>query len=363
MKKLRDFTIQMIVGGNIATIIMMLLTGFSDYLNPATFPMLSNAGLLFPVFLVINLGFLVFWLLVRPRLALVPFVGMVVGYVPVRQYSPLNVPHDPPLDALKVLSYNVWYFAGWEDSNHFDNPVLRYIERQNADIVCLQESSVGEVGQAAVDSILGPLYAYRDTATRSGGDCISIYSKYPILSKEHIRYESKGNLSAAFRLMVNGEEVIVVNNHLETTALSVEQKDSFRQMIKGEVKAGVAKTTSRMLLQKLAGATQKRAPEAEAVARYIHEHRRTPIIVCGDFNDGPISYARRTVGQGLTDCYVETANGPGISYHHSGFYVRIDHILCSPHFTPYGCYVDSKISASDHYPIITWLKKAEKKPE
>ena len=44
-KQLRQFSIRMIAGANIATIIILFLIGFSDYLHPERFAMLSNVGL------------------------------------------------------------------------------------------------------------------------------------------------------------------------------------------------------------------------------------------------------------------------------------------------------------------------------
>ncbi len=357
LKKLKTVTLQMIGGANIATIVIMWLVGYSDRLNPSSHPILSNAGLVFPVFLLINLGFLIFWICFKPKGMVIAIAGFVLCYVPIRKYSPLNISRDAPKDAIKVLSYNVWLFAGWEDGDNPSNPILEYIKQQAADIVCLQESATNEVGQQKVDSILNPIYAYRDTARRGGSDCMSIYSKYPILEKEHIDYSSRGNLSTAFKLLIDGEVVIVINNHLETTGLTMEEKGQFKNLIKGDLSGDTAKEASKLLVKKLGASTKRRAPQAEAVARYIAYHSGTPMIVCGDFNDGPISYAHRTIANGLTDCYIATANGPGISYHHSGFFVRIDNILCTDEFTPYGCKVDSKIKTSDHYPIYCWLKK------
>ena len=100
----------------------------------------------------------------------------------------------------------------------------------------------------------------------------------------------------------------------------------------------------------------KRAPQAEAVNEYIESHRQYPIIVCGDFNDSPISYSRRTIAQGLHDCFEETGKGIGLSYNQKGFFVRIDHILCSDHFEPQKCEIDSEMDASDHYPMLCWVK-------
>ena len=102
----------------------------------------------------------------------------------------------------------------------------------------------------------------------------------------------------------------------------------------------------------------RRAPQAEAVARYVRKYldRKVPVILCGDFNDSPLSYTHRTIARELTDCYVASGNGPGISYHKSGMYFRIDHIFCSDDFEPYGAKVDNSVTASDHYPICCWLK-------
>jgi endonuclease/exonuclease/phosphatase (EEP) superfamily protein YafD len=81
--------------------------------------------------------------------------------------------------------------------------------------------------------------------------------------------------------------------------------------------------------------------------------------VCGDFNDTPISYARRTIAQGLTDCFQTTGRGLGLSYNQKGFYFRIDHVLCSPDLQPFNCQVDDEMDASDHYPVVCYLKMRE----
>ena len=98
-KGFKEFTYKMIAGANVATIVVMLLVGFSDLFAPESFPALANVGLLFPVFLVINLGFLLFWLLFRSKYALIPFLGFVISFVPVRKYMPLNIEGKAPKDA------------------------------------------------------------------------------------------------------------------------------------------------------------------------------------------------------------------------------------------------------------------------
>lgn len=126
-------------------------------------------------------------------------------------------------------------------------------------------------------------------------------------------------MSVAYRLKVKDREVLLINNHLETTYLSLEDRRQFKNLVIGKLQVDTAEETSKLLVVKLAEATKKRAPEAEAVAKYIQQHKEQSIILCGDFNDGPISYAHRTIAKNLTDCYIASGNGPGISYHRGGF--------------------------------------------
>lgn len=317
---LKDFTVKMIAGANVATIVFMLLVGYSDLLNPAKFPAFTNAGLLFPIFLVINLGFLVFWLVFRSKYALIPVLGFLVAFVPVRQYMPINMKGDAPEGSIKVLSYNTWNFGSQTEDDEGHNICLQYIQEQDADIVCLQEAMPNWKNQQQIDSILKPMYAYQDTTIHpKGGNCLMLLSKYPILSKELIPYESTGNMSVAYRLKIKGKVVLVINNHLETTGLSLEDRRQFKNLVVGKLQVDTAEETSKLLVVKLAEATRKRAPEAEAVAEYVKRHKNMSTILCGDFNDGPISYAHRTIAKNLTDCYIASGNGPGISYHHGGF--------------------------------------------
>ena len=327
-KQIKNFTLHVITGANIVTIVLMLLVGYSDRINPAGHYYLATIGLAFPAFLILNMGFLILWVMIKPRAVLIPLLGYLLCYGPIHIYMPLNLKKEVPQGAIKVISYNVLSFAGWETPPGTDNAILSYLRKQNADILCLQEAATNELGKNRIDAVLDPLYQYKDTAWIGNYHSLTLYSKFPILTREHIKYPSAGNMSMAYRLKIGRDTVIVVNNHLESVGFSQEEKEQFRTFTKGELKGEKAKGRS--------------------------------IILCGDFNDSPISYTRHKIAENLTDCYVETGNGPGISYHYSRFWVRIDNIMCSSHWQPYACKVDNSIKMSDHYPVVCWLKK--KKP-
>ena len=93
-----------------ATIAVMLLVGLADRVSPTAHPTLSCMGLAFPVFIFLNAAFLIFWLFVKPMRALIPALGFVVAYGPMRIYTPLNLRHSPPEGSIKVLSYNIYNY-------------------------------------------------------------------------------------------------------------------------------------------------------------------------------------------------------------------------------------------------------------
>ncbi|WP_278996792.1 endonuclease/exonuclease/phosphatase family protein [Prevotella disiens] len=345
---------------NIIAILAMFLVGNVDRLHPSEHPWLSCLGLIFPVLLVINLLFLLFWVCVRLRTIWLPVLGLLICYVPIRKYTPFNITKEHPARAIKVLSYNVYMFSPWDLEDLSNNPIVKYIQQSNADIVCLQETDVSEAGGRNVYEALVSKYPYYHIlhAHSPGNQHMMVLSKFPIKKKEQIKYQSVGNITMAYILDYNGTDVLLVNNHLESNHLSNEDKAEYKRMVESPFKGNKTKDRGERLLDKLGTAAKIRAQQVEIVAKYVKTYldKKIPVILCGDFNDSPISYARRTISEGLTDCYVASGNGPGISYHRSGMYVRIDNIFCSDDFVPYGAKVDDKITNSDHYPIYVWLK-------
>ena len=358
IKQLKQFTTNLIAGANVATVCLMLVAGFSDRIDPVSFPTLSCLGMAFPVFLIINLLFLFFWLVFKWRKVWIPVIGFLLAYIPISTYMPLNPKQQVPDGSIKLLSYNVCTYSGAGRYNDVFDQIYNYIREQQADIVCLQEDV--DTWRKFVIERYSKLYPYNDTTlialTDSGTNCVGIHTRFPILRKERIYYPSRGNGSVAYYLLRNQDTLLVINNHLECAKLTEQERSQYTHILKGEVKGDTARAESMLLVDKLGKTAARRAPQAGAVHGYIEKHRQYPIIVCGDFNDTPISYARRIIADGLTDCFKESGWGIGLSYNQKGFWVRIDHILCSSEFTPYNCQIDSKNDLSDHYPMICWLK-------
>lgn len=352
----------MLSGANAATIVVMLLMGFSDRLNPVDHPMLSTMGMAFPIFLLFNLLFLVVWLLFKWTRTWIPIVGFALAYVPISIYMPLRAVADVPDDALMLVSYNVCGYTGNPEYENGHEVVIDYLREQKPDIVCIQEDV--ETKHLPVMREFGKVFASNDTVvlceTSESKNVLGIHTRFPIIRHERIDYPSASNGSVAWWLKTGDDTLIVVNNHFESCHLNKDDRRQYRQILHGKMDRDSVRTESQMLLVKLAEANAKRAPQIEAVLRYVEEHSQYPVIVCGDFNDNPISYSRHRMSQTLTDCFVETGRGIGLSYNQKAFSFRIDHVFCSSQLTPYYCKIDDEIDASDHFPVLCWLKMSLK---
>ena len=348
----------MLAGANIATVIVMLLVGFSDRLYPADHPILSTIGMTFPFFLIFNLFFLFFWLLFKWRMAWIPVAGFVLAYVPISIYMPINPSKEVPDKALKIITYNVCAYGGnYKYENGFE--VIRdYLRGEKPDIVCLQEDV--DSWRRTVFKDYEQTLPYNDTLmlinTAASFNALGIHTRFPIVKRERIPYASEANGSAAWWLEVGEDTVVVINNHFESCHLTSSDRRQYRQILKGEMAKDSVQNESKILLIKLAEANAKRSQQIKAVKEYARQHSQYPVIVCGDFNDNPISYSRHAMAEMLTDCFTKTGRGIGLSYNQKAFSFRIDHLFCSNRLEPYNCRIDSKMDASDHYPLICWLK-------
>ena len=162
----------------------------------------------------------------------------------------------------------------------------------------------------------------------SGDDHMVLLSKFPILSRDSIPYSSHSNMSVAYILDVNGTKTLLVNNHFESYGLTEEEKTSFTEMVDGKVAVKKAKGKSVSLIDKLGKTMMRRAPQVDAVAAYVKKYldKGTPVILCGDFNDTPISYSHDVINGLLTDSYASSGNGLGFSYNKSKMSVSYTHL-------------------------------------
>jgi endonuclease/exonuclease/phosphatase family metal-dependent hydrolase len=346
---------------NIVFAALMILSAYSSYISPEKYPLISCSGLAFPLFLLLNIGFLLFWCIFRYKFALVSVITIILCVPQIRIYVPFNFhSEDLPSRRIKVLSYNVMAFNNMEMTNG-ENSILQYLAKSNADIICLQEyASSSTEGKFVNDTYINDMmrsYPYRDVTLIGVGDSgnrMALFSRFPILSSRRVAYKSDYNGSVCYELAVEGDTVTLINNHLESNKLTLKDRQNYLNLL-DSLKSETARANKRSLLRKFTDASVKRAGQARAIADAIDRSPHKSVIVCGDFNDGPLSYAHHIIAQKMNDAFVQSGRGFGISYNRSRFYFRIDNILVSHNMKSYNCVVDRSIKDSDHYPIWCYI--------
>ena len=364
MKSIGKFLIWVIWIANLLAALLMLFSAFSPMLvQPTKHPLLSLAGFVFPMLAGLNLLFLLFFLLFRQfKYALLPLVSLLICYNQLHTYLPFNSQVSAkPEGSLKILSYNAMAFGNMLKTDG-KNDVLEYLKASDADIICLQEHSLSgnkrQLTQQDVDKALAD-YKYRAPKPAYGEKNvtgIAIYSKLPILKTERVNLKSKSNGAMAYHIKWGMDTLLVVNCHLESNKLTIQDKEMYEQMIE-EHKKEQMKEGMKVLVRKLAEASAIRAPQADSIVSYLHSTPYIYKVVCGDFNDTPISYTHHILTRELKDAFTESGSGLGISYHRNKFLFRIDNILVSEALQVQNCTVDTSIDASDHYPIWSYVEK------
>ena len=338
---------------NLVLVIAMNFCAYTTHLHSQVYPNYSYFGMMFPIFLFGSIAFIVFWMIFKRKLTLISLIGMLLCCSSIRCYWPLNYPTEPPEGCIKVMSYNVMGFGEHDTIPWEENKIVQYINHSQADIVCLQEAHGTK--NTSLAQLFDSIYPYQVVDTIKKDSYTAILSKYPILKKEPINYESETNASFAYTLLINRDTTLVINNHFESYKLNEKDKDDYKTIIK-DPENDKNEQRYDALIQKLKVANTIRAAQADSVAKYISNCPYKYIICMGDFNAPSLSYTHYRLTQLLNDAYTRSGNGPGISYNRSGMYFRIDNILISPNITPYRAKVDAFSKQSDHYPIISQLK-------
>lgn len=361
----RDIVKWIIFATNVVAIILLLCSFLSWEVSPLKTNLFSYIGLGFGFILFINVVYLLFWILFSEwKFALISLSALLICYKPISTFFPMNIaPKNEPEGSIKLLTYNVQGFPGEQRKDASRHPILNYIAETDADIVCLQEYLVSKTGQSIfsqrdVNKILSQ-YPYQSiTGLESSGKYhilgLVCFSKYPIESTHEVVFESSYNGAAVYNINIHGKKYTVANVHLESNSIKPEDKKLYTDFLQNSDSVGLEQVASN-IRTRLGSAFRERAKQTGKVKQYIQSEDTHGVIICGDFNDTPISYAYHSMKKGLKDAYVSTAFGPGITYHEDIFLFRIDHILHSKNIKAYRTRRD-KVKYSDHYPLRTYLK-------
>ncbi len=343
---------------NIACGLCTLLAGYGGYINPDKFALAQLANMTFPGWIVLTLILLAVNLFIRKKLAWLSVAVLVACIGPILTISPLNftsrsLSPDDESRTFTLLTYNVYNFRDNQGVNpEWGNRTLSYILSTEADIVCLQESSnLNGVGKKAQRDSINSRYPYRLYSNRSGE---VLLSKYHATEIDTPQPDWGSGSFCAYNVEVEGHEVTVVNCHLQSIGLTDDDKELYRELTDKELRNPSRSELSKVkngIVTKLLAAFRIRAQQAHYINEFLAT-RKGNVILVGDFNDVPGSYAYRTIkSDGLKDAYSECAFGPTVTYNDNRFYFRIDQMLYRGDLEAVRI-KRGDLRSSDHYPLL-----------
>jgi len=365
-EKIGRFIKYLIFATNIIAIITLLLSILAWTIVPSKVTFIAYLGLAFPIILLINICYLLLWTITwRWKYALVQLIVIVCCWQPISTCFPVNLrSKEVPADKIKILTYNVRGFNWLTGDKARKNPILNYVANSKADIVCFEEFAASYdtrrrslISEKELDEIMKD-YPYK-SIIRLGPKRpayiygIACYSKFPILKSIKVPIENSYNGSVIHTLEIQGREVSLAINHLESNSLTARDKQLYKDFLKTRDKDSFD-AMAQTLQSKLGAAYKDREIQVNMIKEVLDKQETKATIICGDFNDTPISYTYHTMKEGMVDAYANTGLGQGITYHENYFWVRIDYIMHSPNMESYQCTID-KVKYSDHYPIWTYL--------
>ncbi len=349
---------------------------FFSYMAKIILPSFSSViaycGLLFPYFLIINLGFVILWLIIDYRWALIPTLVILLNINNIDKHFQLRAQEKPETCAncIKVMSYNARLFNMYEDNRkEINKEVMNFLHRESPDILCVQEyfyDSSGKLGYNTTEEVLKALdlpdnnksYKLYLPLGKSRGYQygLAVFSRYRIINSGVVETkDSSANKSMYVDIRYNGDTLRIYNIHLSSMRLGSEDYATGNAVLHNNGEDPEIDEKAMKLYRKIAYAFEQRQYQAKCV-RADMDSCTYPIIVCGDFNDSPGSFSYHKISHGMRDTFRQSGKGTGTTYAGEVFPAyRIDYILHDRQYNDFGHTVCTNLKASDHYPIYAYI--------
>ena len=365
---------RLIVYTNLVFAVLLVLSFLSPNLSPEKIWWPSFLGLAYPYILLANLLFMLFWILRKKKEFIISFLAILLGWNTLARYvsmhpsalfrkgyyESLNREERHSDRQVKVMSFNVRAFDlyRWSDKPSVKKDIITLFREEDPDILCIQEFYSTDEGQHRAEDLFIALdrtphrhleYTVSNSRNNYG---IAIFSHYPVVAKGRIDLNNSLSICSYADIKLGDDTVRVYNMHLQSIRLNRHHYnliDSLRLRYDNQQMDEIRDISSR-----LRDAFEKRAGQADLIAGHI-ENSPYPVIVCGDFNDTPVSYTYRRINGELSDAFVECGWGIGRTYNGKFPSFRIDYILSGKEFeTEY--FARKKVRLSDHFPITGYLR-------
>lgn len=365
----RRFTKRILIITNTGAALIFLLGCYASWFDPTYwwfFGFFTLASFYLFLFL---LGFILFWIFTKPALTLISIFSILLAWMPMKHLFKFRLnatftEQKQPAD-LRVMSWNVEHFDILEHKTHPEvkTNMINMINDYQPDVACFQEMVGSDSFANAINYIPDFMkrlkmsdyhYSYNRKVDFDNKHHFGIitFSKYPILHKQTVSYlpNDYNSIFQYIDILKDNDTFRVFNIHLQSLKFS----DKNLQYIDDpSLKDDIDIENSKSIIAKFKKGFLKRQIQSNRIKAEMNKSPY-PVIVCGDFNDVPNSYAYNTIGNGLKNAFAEKGTGIGRSFFGISPTLRIDNIFFDKRFD-ITQFVRIKKKMSDHFPIIADL--------
>ena len=336
---------------NSLLLVGQILSYLSPFVSPSIFWPIAFFGLLFPVFFILNLLFICYWLILMKK----PFwANLIVLLIGMNSIETLigNSEEENAIEkenSFSIMSYNVRLFNAynWIKKEGVKNEIFDLFIRRNADILCIQEFYAPK----QLPKLDYP-FQHIGLQNKKSQWHMAIYSKFNQINKGtvSIKGERMNNTCIFSDMVLKGDTIRIYNIHLASNWFD---KRDLAFMENPEISKKAIKKGVSGIVKRLKYSFKKRAIQVEVIKQHMEKSPYT-IIVCGDFNDTPNSYAYNRISEGLEDAFLNKGKGIGSTFLGKIPFLRIDYILHSTKFKT-NTFTTHQQKLSDHKAIESSL--------
>ncbi len=335
MKKLKGIN-NIIFFFNSVIAAMLLLSYLLPYIQPKNFAFLSVLSLAVPLLIILNMLFVVFWLLKAKKQLFLSAIVLLLGYSHLSSlYKFTSSKNITDNDNLSVMNYNVRLFNlyNWIPEKDTQTQIVNLIIETQPDIISFQEYHPHEKVDLSFYS-----YKYEKLSGKRVKYGQAIFSKYPIIKSGSIEFPNTANNAIYADIVKNKDTIRIYNVHLQSLRIDADVDN-------------LKKENSERLFKRVGATFEMQQLQTELFLKH-KEASPYKLIICGDFNNTSHSYVYKEIKGDLLDAFQEAGNGFGRTFDFKYFPIRIDFILVDKSFKING-FKNFEEKLSDHYPILT----------
>jgi endonuclease/exonuclease/phosphatase family metal-dependent hydrolase len=335
---------------NLGVIIATFLAYLAPNVDPELTWTISFFGLFYPVLLLSNILFIIYWLVKKPKYIWPSVLCIVIGWNQLKGFIAFNSQKpEASGETITMMSYNIsnasfGYDKEKKNRDAKKEAFMDFLQQyKETDIFCIQE-----VGDYAYD-ILKKTFPDHHLYYKEKGAII--LSKYSFLKKGEIDFGTKTNSCLWADIKLNFDTIRVYSFHLQSNQISRAAEKLANQT---EIDQKQAWYDIKGMLRKFRNKHLQRSRQAEKIAAHA---QKSPykIILAGDLNDPPQSYTYHVFSGLAKDAFRTRGSGIGTTYAGRIPLLRIDYIFAD-NALEISTFEIIKDHFSDHYAVSATLE-------